>query len=160
MPEPPRNTETLQARTIPVLFFEIRREFLVQDALDQIVTKQHDLKKPLKVKFGAGEDEAQDQGGVQKEFFQILLERLIDPKWGFFIFDERTRCHWINGASDTSDRKFELVGVVLGLVVFNGIIVDINLPKVFYKKLLGWEVTFDDFKDSFPVSRPHFNVAY
>ncbi|CAG8475728.1 4970_t:CDS:10 [Paraglomus occultum] len=150
LPEPPRDTETLQARTIPVLFFEIRREFLVQDALDQIITKQHDLKKPLKVKFGAGEDEAQDQGGVQKEFFQILLESLIDPKWGLFIFDERTRCHWINGASDASDRKFELVGVVLGLVVFNGIIVDINLPKVFYKKLLGWEVTFDDFKDSFP----------
>ncbi|GBP08289.1 Probable E3 ubiquitin-protein ligase HERC4 [Eumeta japonica] len=41
--------------------------------------KQSDLKKPLKVKF-CGE-EAEDAGGVRKEFFMLLLKDLIDPKY-------------------------------------------------------------------------------
>lgn len=37
-----------------------------------------DLKKPLKVQF-VGE-EGVDEGGVSKEFFQLIIKEILDPK--------------------------------------------------------------------------------
>ena len=39
-----------------------------------------DLRKQLKVKFH-GEDGI-DEGGVQKEFFQLIIEELFNPEFG------------------------------------------------------------------------------
>lgn len=44
-----------------------------------------DLKKPLKVKF-EGEDGI-DEGGVKKEWFQLLVSEIFSPKYGMFIPD-------------------------------------------------------------------------
>jgi hypothetical protein len=50
--------------------------------LPQIVSVQpkSDLKKSLMVKFTG--EEGIDQGGVKKEFFQILTRRMFDPGFG------------------------------------------------------------------------------
>jgi len=40
----------------------------------------HDLKKQLRVQF-IGE-EGIDEGGVQKEFFQLCIKELFDPMYG------------------------------------------------------------------------------
>jgi hypothetical protein len=50
---------------------QVRRNNLVQDALVQLGNHTFDLKKPLKVIF-VGE-EAIDEGGVTKEFFQLVV---------------------------------------------------------------------------------------
>ena len=45
----------------------------------------HDLKKQLRVQF-IGE-EGIDEGGVQKEFFQLCIKELFDPMYGtYFLF--------------------------------------------------------------------------
>ncbi|CAB4065002.1 Zinc finger SWIM domain-containing protein 6,Zinc finger SWIM domain-containing protein 5,Zinc finger SWIM domain-containing protein 4,Probable E3 ubiquitin-protein ligase HERC4 [Lepeophtheirus salmonis] len=41
-----------------------------------------DLKKPLRVKFT--DEEAEDAGGVKKEFFLLLIREITDPKYGMF----------------------------------------------------------------------------
>lgn len=38
------------------------------------------FKKPLKVKFKG--EEGVDEGGVRKEFFQVLLRELFDQRYG------------------------------------------------------------------------------
>ena len=43
-----------------------------------------DLKKQLRVQF-AGEDGV-DEGGVQKEFFQLVVREMFDQKYGRFYF--------------------------------------------------------------------------
>ena len=40
---------------------------------------KQDLKKQLKIQF-VGE-EGVDEGGVQKEFFQLLVREIMDPKY-------------------------------------------------------------------------------
>ncbi|KAH9244933.1 hypothetical protein BASA81_017636 [Batrachochytrium salamandrivorans] len=65
--------QELRRVTNPYLVLEVRRDRLVDDVLDQIRKKEADLKKPVKVRFVGGGEEGQDQGGVQKEFFQLLL---------------------------------------------------------------------------------------
>ena len=136
--------------TNPYLLLEVRREQLVLDVLDQIALKEADLKKPLKIKFRGGGEEGMDQGGVQKEFFQVLIDNLLDPAYGMFVYDEETRYCWINPSSLENERRFELIGTVLGLALYNGVILGVNFPKLFYKKLLGQTIDLEDVKEAFP----------
>lgn len=47
------------------------------------------------------------------------------------------RSIWINQCCLWSAEEYRLVGVLLGLAVYNDILLDIHLPKVMFKKLLN-----------------------
>jgi ubiquitin-protein ligase E3 A len=132
----------------PALVFKIRREHLIEDTLSAI--QRHDpadLKKELRVHF-VGE-EAIDEGGVQKELFQLILRQILDAKYGMFTYSEEARTSWFNSVS-TDFAEFKLIGIILGLAIYNGIILDLHFPFVVYKKLVGIEPTLDDLKDVNP----------
>eukprot|EP01087_Luapelamoeba_hula_P014211 TRINITY_DN4127_c1_g1_i1.p1 TRINITY_DN4127_c1_g1~~TRINITY_DN4127_c1_g1_i1.p1 ORF type:complete len:793 (-),score=133.70 TRINITY_DN4127_c1_g1_i1:201-2579(-) len=132
----------------PFLPMKIRRLNLIRDTLTEI--SRHDpadLKKELRVHF-VGE-EALDEGGVQKEFFQLILREIFDPKYGMFEYINETRVFWFNSNSlDT--EEFELIGIILGLAVYNSVILDLHFPYVIYKKLMGITPTLEDLKDINP----------
>ena len=46
----------------------------------------------LQVKFRG--EEAEDAGGVTKEFFLLLLRDILDPKYGMFKVYEETQTIW------------------------------------------------------------------
>ena len=61
----------------PFLVIKVRRDYLIEDALQQIqITPPQFFKKPLKIKFEG--EEGVDEGGLRKEFFQLLLEQLFN----------------------------------------------------------------------------------
>lgn len=64
----------------------VRRESIIQDTLNQISAQNNLLKNKLKIKF-AGEVGV-DEGGVKKEFFQILMKELFDPIYAMFVKKE------------------------------------------------------------------------
>lgn len=140
---------SIQRTAVPHLILEIRRQELIADTLAQVSAKLRDLKKPLKVKF-VGE-EGIDQGGVQKEFFQLIVEEIFDPKFGMFSYDEETRRVWFNPFSLETEKQYQLIGMILGLAIYNGVILDLHLPVVVYKKLLGHTPTFADLKELRPM---------
>ena len=76
----------------------IHRDAVVRDAITQLseiqLMEPDRLKKRLRVSF-VGED-GLDEGGVQKEFFQIVIRDLFDPKYGMFVNDEESRCFWFS----------------------------------------------------------------
>ena len=53
-----------------------------------------------------------------------------------FVYYESAGVFWFNGASHDNIREFHLVGILMGLAVYNAIILDIRFPLVCYKKLL------------------------
>lgn len=53
-----------------------------------------------------------------------------------FVFYESSGVFWFNGTSTDNIREYNLVGVLMGLAVYNAIILDIRFPLVCYKKLL------------------------
>ncbi len=123
----------------PFLVFQIRRNHLIQDTLENIVRHDSDdLKKEIKIKF-AGEDGI-DAGGVQKEFFQLIVREIFNPDFGMFFLDKDSRSYYFNSNSNEL-REFELIGTILGLAIYNGIILDVNFPLVVYKKLIGKKKT-------------------
>ncbi|KAF9204525.1 putative E3 ubiquitin-protein ligase HTD2 [Haplosporangium sp. Z 27] len=121
----------------PYLLLTIRRDYIIEDALVQLQHKSHeDLKKQLKVKFV--NEEGIDEGGVQKEFFQLAMRELIDPKYGMFVTNEDSRLCWF-ARSPLDDElaldEYNMVGRLIGLAIYNGIILDIHFPSALYKKL-------------------------
>ena len=132
------------------IFFKLKinRENLIEDTLNEISKYYDKLQYPLKVEF-LGE-EAEDEGGVRKEFFMLVTRKLFDVNYGMFIYNKKTRLFWFNINSFESNIKFELIGIILGLALFNGIILDIKFPMAIYKKLLGIEPGLNDLKECDP----------
>lgn len=128
----------------------------MMDALAQIRgCSPQELKKPLRVTFlsddGSVPEEGVDQGGVSREFFQLLVGELFSPDYGMFVEVEESNSLWFNTASLESMDEFELVGIILGLACYNNVIVDAHLPLPAYKKLMGLNPTFDDLELLYPA---------
>ncbi|KXZ42806.1 hypothetical protein GPECTOR_117g371 [Gonium pectorale] len=126
----------------PFLVLRVRRgPYLVQDTLIQIhrAKETDSLKKPLKVKF-IGE-EGVDEGGVAKEFFQLLVRQLFNPDYGMFTADPDSHLHWFRPSRLELELEFELVGILIGLAIYNSHILEFQFPPVLYKKLMGATVT-------------------
>ncbi|XP_002738170.1 putative E3 ubiquitin-protein ligase HECTD2 [Saccoglossus kowalevskii] len=130
----------VQQRQIPdmgMLFLnlKVRRSHLVHDSLHEIAAQKVDLKKKLRVTF-AGEP-GLDMGGLTKEWFLLLLRKIFRQEYGMFSYDHKSHCFWFNHACTDSMQEFNLVGVLMGLAVYNSIILDIHFPLATYKKLLS-----------------------
>eukprot|EP00889_Picochlorum_renovo_P001482 jgi/Picre1/28512/NNA_003916.t1 len=128
----------------------IRRCHLLEDALNEVSRQRpRDLFKPLRVHF-IGEDGV-DAGGVKKEFFQLLMTELLSPDYGMLIFQEETRTYWFDPGTFESDDAFFLLGLIVGLSVYNGVLLDLPLPLALYRKILGLDVKLRDLKDIQPT---------
>ncbi|KAJ2815677.1 putative E3 ubiquitin-protein ligase, partial [Coemansia furcata] len=118
----------------PHLKLLIRRRCLVEDSLHQLATREQDLKKRLKIEF-VGE-EGVDAGGLAKEWFMLLVRELMNPMHGMFVRESDADACWFNPASLESSNQYFLVGVVVGLALYNSTILDMHLPLPVFKKLL------------------------
>jgi ubiquitin-protein ligase E3 A len=120
-----------------LLVLHVRRSSIVADTFAQLSDilsiAQRDLHKTLKVVF-VGE-EGLDEGGVRKEFFQVLMGQLMSPDYGMFEYHEEARFHWFRRDSLEDPTAFMLVGIAVGLALFNSTLLDVQFPPVAYRKL-------------------------
>jgi len=128
-----------QTPKIEIFFLNIsvRRNNIVSDSLKEISEKQKDLKKKLKVSF-LGEP-GLDMGGLTKEWFQLLVKQIFEPDYGMFVYHSHSRCYWFSVSDATKQanlREYNLIGVLMGLAVYNSIILDLHFPSICYRKLL------------------------
>lgn len=137
----------------PYLKLRVRRDQLIRDALVEIemivMENPGNLKKQLMVEFD--EEQGIDEGGLSKEFFQLIVEEMFNPDYGMFILDEETHTFWFNPSSYENDAEFTLVGIILGLAIYNNVILDLHLPSVIYRKLSGKKGLFSDLKSFKPT---------
>ena len=54
-----------------------------------------------------------------------------------FVPTADQRSIWINNSCQWSSEEYKLVGVLLGLAVYNNVLLDVHLPKIMYQKLLN-----------------------
>lgn len=132
------------------LFFylQIRRNNIIEDTLNAVSNSNVNLQKPLKVKFM--NEQGVDEGGVRKEFFLLLVRQIFDANYGMFSYNDKTRLFWFNLYSFEPKIKYELIGIILGLALFNNVILDIKFPLVIYKKLLELPLSLEDMKECDP----------
>ena len=58
------------------------------------------------------------------------VSEIFRPDYGMFEYHEETRCFWFSPTSLESSVEFQLVGIVLGLAIYNGVILDVHFPLV------------------------------
>ncbi|KAF9980273.1 putative E3 ubiquitin-protein ligase [Modicella reniformis] len=126
----------------PLLILKVRRNNLIEESLAQLSSNERDLDKSLRIEF-IGEDGV-DAGGLRKEWFLLLVRQLFDPQYGMFSYDDKSSQCWFNPASFESLDQFHLVGVVIGLAIYNSTILDFPLPLAVYKKLLNVPIALED----------------
>jgi len=112
----------------------VRRTHIIGDTMNTIAMMgQSELRKPLRILFEG--EPGVDEGGVRKEFFQLLIESLFSPDYGMFVYDPDTRLIWFNrNALEIDD--FRLVGLIIGLAIYNNVILDLHFPSIIYARLL------------------------
>ena len=135
--------DLLNTASSKYIVLDIRRDDVLKDAFDQLWRREErELLRPLKVHLGEGSgEEGFDSGGVQQEFFRLAIAEALNPDYGAFTIDERTRMTWFQPGSPEPEWKFELVGLLVSLAVYNGLTLPITFPKALYRKLLGEPVT-------------------
>ena len=100
------------------------------------------LKMPIKVLFEG--EPGQDEGGLRREFFSLLLKELFTEDFGMFRHNEDVQLYWVHGHADffdsvSDERKaqlvsyFELFGNIIGLAIINQTLIDFPLPFFFFK---------------------------
>ncbi|KAL3990163.1 HECT-domain (ubiquitin-transferase) family protein [Acanthocheilonema viteae] len=135
----------------PHPFFElsVHRDNIVDDAMIALLSvKEIELKKPLKVHF-IGE-EADDAGGVKKEFFMLLFQELLQAKYGMFTENEESHLIWFSGV-ETDPLSFKLVGMLCALAIYNSVLVDFPFPLALYKKILDVPLELEDLSELSPI---------
>ncbi|SCV05008.1 LANO_0G16468g1_1 [Lachancea nothofagi CBS 11611] len=135
----------------------IRRDHVSQDSLRCIESHHSDLRKSLRVEFI--NEPGIDAGGLRKEWFSLLTRELFNPDNGLFVVVEESRFSWFNIAYEDVDngighatKLYYLFGVVLGLAIYNGTILDVSFPMALYKKLCGEPLSTRDFLELYPVT--------
>ena len=81
------------------------------------------------------DEEGVDAGGVRKEYFQVITRQLLDPDYGMFKACPESRLLWFNSDSYESMGEFEMIGTLLGVAIFNSIIIDLKMPLVRYSSI-------------------------
>ena len=134
--------DLLKTASAKYLVLQISRDSVLRDAFNQLWRREErELLRPLKVRLGEDDgEEGFDSGGVQQEFFRLAIAECLDPNHGAFTIDDRTRMAWFAPGSLVESWKFELMGLLVSLAVFNGLTLPVTFPKALYRKLLDWPV--------------------
>lgn len=149
----PRLLTRMKTSMSTYLVLVVRRDNILSDALSQLWRREkRELMRPLKVQMGMDEgEEGLDHGGVQQEFFRLLMGQAFDPCYGMFTTDSRHRVSWFQPCSLEPLYKFELLGLLMSIAIYNGLTLPVNLPIAFYRKVLGLKVKhLNHIRDGWP----------
>ncbi|KAL5418340.1 hypothetical protein PMIN03_001062 [Paraphaeosphaeria minitans] len=128
------------------LVLDVTRQNPLEETLDELWGQEkRKLLKPLKVRIGILEGEVGlDQGGVTYEFFRLILNEAFEPEHGMFTVDADNGMTWFQPASLEPLWKFEMVGVLLSLAIYNGITLPLTFPIALYDYVLSEEHNSED----------------
>ncbi len=68
-----------------------------------------------------------------QELFQLLMRELFDADFGMFTMDSVSRTYYFRASGLEMNMEFELVGLLIGLAIYNGHILEVSLPMAIYK---------------------------
>lgn len=131
----------------PYLFITVARNTIYKDTLSLLrEIDEIDLTKQIKITFK--NEEGIDSGGIRKEYFQLISENILED---IDLFVDKSNVLWINGNAD--DERLEdyiIIGKIIGIALYNDVILNIPFPKLFFTKLLGKDVDYDDLNEIEP----------
>ncbi|CAD8143688.1 unnamed protein product [Paramecium pentaurelia] len=129
----------------PYLKLQIDRNDVVRSALEALSRDDINLKAKLQIIFQG--EQGIDQGGLAREFFCLLTQKLFDLNFGMFVPKNNNSILWFNKYNMEMPIKYELIGMILGLALYNQVYLDLQFPQVIFKKLMNEPTCFEDLKE-------------
>ncbi|CAD8051213.1 unnamed protein product [Paramecium sonneborni] len=129
----------------PFLYLKIDRNDVVKSALEALSRDNINLKARLQIVFQG--EQGYDQGGLAREFFSLLIQKLFDLNYGMFVPKNNNTILWFNKHNMEMPIKYELIGMILGLALYNQVCLDLQFPQVVFKKLMNEPTCFEDLKE-------------
>ncbi|CCK71832.1 putative E3 ubiquitin-protein ligase HUL4 KNAG_0I00410 [Huiozyma naganishii CBS 8797] len=145
-----------KGKVIAVYFkIKVRRNEIMNDSLRALRQHQGDFLKSLRVEFV--NEPGIDAGGLRKEWFMLLTREMLSKQNGLFRYVEESRYCWFEFQPDKLSKQslasqsfYFLFGVVVGLAIYNGVILDLKFPRALYRKMCSEKLTFADYFELFP----------
>ena len=133
----------------PVAQVNVRRETVLEDCLSALLPLGAAARGRVLVKFvnSAGQEEAGiDAGGLFKELLSLVTEQGLNPNRGLFATNATGLVYVSPRAGDTDEGLLllELIGIMIGKGLYEGILQDINMASFFAAHILGTPRTIDD----------------
>jgi hypothetical protein len=75
---------------------------------------------------------------------------MLTPDYGMFRHEEETGMMWFIPDSQSPPEEFELIGILLGIAIYNSVILDMRFPMAVYKKVMNSPLSLDDLKAFMP----------
>jgi len=141
---PNEGTDTVSIE--PFFVVEIDREHLLEETFDAIKNAEaSDLRRKLRIKFKG--EEGVDAGGVTREFFALVSEELFDVSSALWTRRFGEEITWFNSDCTWDDEGYDRVGVLVGLALYNGVLLDVHFPEAVYRKMLEEPLGLEDLVD-------------
>ncbi|EGD77865.1 ITCH protein [Salpingoeca rosetta] len=143
----------LMSGQLTFLKLTIRRTHVYEDTMKQLnEIPMRAWTLPLRVHFEG--EEGVDEGGLVKEYFQLILPKIISRAFRPLARDG-VRWFWFSTPTAERLKAYHAMGLLFGLALHNSVLVDPLFPKVFYKMLLvdlskGDALTLDDLETAAP----------
>ncbi|WUR02425.1 E3 ubiquitin-protein ligase [Vairimorpha necatrix] len=131
-----------EGHTEPYLFITVSRAEIYKDSIKILKKiKFENVHKQLRITFK--NEEGVDSGGIRKEYFQILSHEIkSDEK----LFTTCENTLWIRDDCLLLE-KYYCIGKILGIALYNDVVLNIPFPIFFFKKLLNKKTNFNDLKE-------------
>ena len=134
---------------VQFLKIHLHRHFIVEESMEHLscMALKH-LHLMIRIHFI--EESGVDAGGLQREWFMLLNERLVDPELGLFRCVHRAdQTFYLNATSRVDNGPDHLIyyyatGRLVGRALLEGTVLNFHLCVPLLKLVLGVPVTFDD----------------
>jgi len=126
----------------------IRRTDVYTDSFEQFKSIQFlSLQKPIQIAYI--NEEAQDAGGLFRDWLTLLIKEILRPENGLFITSDTEHLSYIiNRFSEKSKKNhlqhFYFFGQILGKALFERVPVCAFLNQIIFKYILDMKIDFDD----------------
>lgn len=99
------------------------------------------------------DEEGEDAGGVQREWFNSLSHEIFNPDYALFIPASHGYAYQPSAFSHVNTEHlsyFKFVGKIVGKALFDGQLLDVHFTRSFYKHMTGTPLNYLDFEDYDP----------
>jgi ubiquitin-protein ligase E3 A len=125
----------------------VHREHVVEDTIRQLPLLSSQDRFRVNVQFQG--EHGVDAGGLSQEYFFLLCKDMFSPDHGMFVRLADGK-YWFASGPTADHQPYKMLGKVVAIAAFNGVVLPLRFPLVVYKKLQGIPVCFRDLKQIDP----------
>jgi len=130
----------------------VRRNQVFGDSYAQLKDiNTNSWKQKFTVEFH--DEEGVDEGGLSKEWFELVSRGIFDPNYALFVQKGKGFTYFpnpnsiVHGEKDEMIALFRFVGRIIGKALVEGQLLDCYFVKALYKMMLGDSLLLSDLED-------------